>query len=234
MSNRHLFYATIAQDFDTLMNRYDLERRLTIVFDELLSPDLTGLRTLDLGCGTGWFSRWAAQRGAQVVSLDISRRLVEITYHRAHTQPVVGDATCLPFASACFDLIISSEMIEHLANPTLGIQEIARLLAPGGTLVLTTPNRRWLWLVNLATHLHLRPYAGYENFVGFDELAHVIRSVGLEVESHFGFHPWPFQLTSLQPLLRYLDKHYGRGAWGKWMINQALRAHKPQLKTGCG
>jgi len=157
MSNRRLFYETIAAGFDALMNPYDLARRLTIMFDELLPHDLTGLRTLDLGCGTGWFSQWAAQRGAQVICLDISHRLAETTYHRAHTGPVVGDATCLPLASGYFDLLISSEMLEHLARPDAGIREIARLLVPGGSVVLTTPNHCWLCLVNLATRFRLRP-----------------------------------------------------------------------------
>jgi len=73
---------------------------------------------------------------------------------------------------------------------------------------------------------------GYENFLGFDGLAQLVRSVGLELESHFGFHPWSFQYTPLQRLSRYIDTRYGLGHWGKWMINQAVRAHKSKSKIG--
>jgi len=59
------FYDTIADRFDELVNAYDLRRRLEIVFDELLGPgDLTGRTVLDVCCGSGWFSREAARRGA--------------------------------------------------------------------------------------------------------------------------------------------------------------------------
>ena len=74
------FYDTIADRFDELVNAYDLRRRLEIVFDELLGPgDLTGRTVLDVGCGSGWFSREAARRGARVTSLDIALRLLHET-----------------------------------------------------------------------------------------------------------------------------------------------------------
>jgi 2-polyprenyl-3-methyl-5-hydroxy-6-metoxy-1,4-benzoquinol methylase len=226
MSDPHLFYDTIAHKFDSLMNRYDLERRLAVVFDELLPPTIAGLRMLDLGCGSGWFSQRAVQIGADVVSVDISNSLVRTTNSRAGSRGVVGDAARLSFASGCFELIVCSEMLEHLEEPEWGIRELARVLASRGTLVLTTPNRRWLWLVTLATRTGLRPYGGHERFLGFDELRRQLEEVDLEVEVHCGFHPWPFQLRRLQPLSRWVDRHYGSGPWGQWMINQAVRARK--------
>jgi len=227
MNDLRFFYDTIASEFDSLINSYDLERRLSIVFSELFPEDLTGLRTLDLGCGSGWFSNRALERGACVTSLDISISLAQITHSRTQQAPVVtADAIRSPLASGRFDLIISSEMLEHLERPERGIQEIARLLAPGGAVVLTTPNRRWLWLVNLATKIGLRPFAGHENFLGFDEIHEMMQKVGLVVEVHTGFHPWPFQLAPLQPLSRRVDIRHGSGRWGRWMINQAVRARK--------
>jgi 2-polyprenyl-3-methyl-5-hydroxy-6-metoxy-1,4-benzoquinol methylase len=226
MSDRRLFYETIASEFDSLMTPYDLERRLSIVFDELLPRDLTGLRTLDLGCGSGWFSQRALERGAHVISLDISPSLARMTRNRTQASTVAADAARVPFASGSFDLIISSEMLEHLERPEWGIQEIGRLVTPGGVVVLTTPNRRWLWLVSLATKIGLRPYEGYENFMGFDELGQELLQVGFTVQAHCGFHPWPFQLAVLRPLSRWVDRRCGFGCWGRLMINQAMRARK--------
>jgi 2-polyprenyl-6-hydroxyphenyl methylase/3-demethylubiquinone-9 3-methyltransferase len=226
MNDPRLFYESIATDFDALMNPYDLARRLSIVFDELLPRELAGWQTLDLGCGTGWFSYEARQRGAHVISLDVSPSLTTLTRTRAQSQPVVGDGMYLPFTSHSFDLVIASEVIEHFSQPSLGLQEIARVLKPGGWLVLTTPNRRWLWLVNLATRLRLRPFEGYENFLGFNELEQLLIANGMQVESHRGFHPWPFQLKWLQRFSRFIDTSQGQGKWGAWMINQVVRARK--------
>jgi 2-polyprenyl-6-hydroxyphenyl methylase/3-demethylubiquinone-9 3-methyltransferase len=228
MNGERLFYESIADDFDSLMNPYDLQRRLSVVFDELLPHRLVGLRALDLGSGTGWFSEKASRLGASVTSLDISTSLAKITRDRAQSSAVAADALRLPFASGSFDLVVSSEMLEHLARPEKAIAEAARVLAPRGMLVITTPNRPWKWVVDLATRLRLRPYGGYENFLGFDELRRCLQAMGLTIEAHYGFHPWPFQLALLQPLSRLVDRYFGSGRWGRWMLNQAVRARRPQ------
>ena len=100
------------------------------MFGELLPEDLSGIRVLDLGCGSGWFSRRARQRGANVVSLDISRSLVFIARRRTQDLALVADAELTPFAGGSFQLIVSSEMLEHLREPERGVMEIGRILAP--------------------------------------------------------------------------------------------------------
>jgi 2-polyprenyl-3-methyl-5-hydroxy-6-metoxy-1,4-benzoquinol methylase len=228
MANQRFFYETIADRFDQLYNPYDLQRRLSVIFNKLLPMEINGMRTLDLGCGSGWFSKKALENGANLTSVDISWRLACITQRRTHSPALNADAVCLPFPSDSFQLIISSEMIEHMANPDEGIREISRLLVPGGIVVLTTPNHHWLWLVKLGTNIKTRPYAGYENFLGFDELASLMEKHGLIVEKQFGFHPWPFQVKILQTLSSWIDQRYGTSLWGKYMINQAIRARKEQ------
>src|SRR5437867_11712254 len=97
--------------------------------------DLSGLSVLDVGCGTGWFSQRAASRGARVTSLDIGVRLLEKARRRCRTRPIAGDACRLPLASNTFDLVISSECIEHTVDPTLALREIHRVTKPGGLLI---------------------------------------------------------------------------------------------------
>ena len=229
-----MFYESIARDFDSLINPYDLERRLEIVYDELLPQDLSDVRLLDLGCGSGWFSEEARARGAQVTSLDISISLVRITRDRTRGLVVTADASRTPFAADHFQIIISSEMLEHLREPAVGIEEIGRILAPGGTLVLTTPNRRWLWLVSMASKLGWRSFRGYENFLGFEELAQLLKNNGLAIEDHFGFHPWPFQVSFLQSVSRLVGRALAHSRPGRWMLNQAVRAHKPTRPSSNG
>lgn len=226
MNNRRFFYDTIADRFDELHNEYDLKRRLSVVYEELLPLAKIRGRNLDLGCGSGWFSKKANEHDLRIISLDISPNLTRITKNRASSNALVADAINLPFSDNSFELIISSEMIEHLIVVEDGLREISRILSPGGVLILTTPNRRWLWMVNLATKLKLRPYEGFENFLHFDQLACLLKKYDLKVEVHLGLHPWPFQLTPLQGLSTWVDKRFGMGRWGKWMINQAVLARK--------
>ncbi len=220
------FFESIADRFDDLHNWYDLERRLAVIFDEMLTEQIAGERMLDLGCGSGWFSRRAVERGASLISLDISESLARITSKSTGTDGVTGEGGLLPFSPQSFDIVVSSEVLEHMDEPERGIKEVERVLKPGGVFVMTTPNRRWLWLVNLATRLKLRPYEGYENFLGFTELRLIMADAGLNVEQHFGFHPWPFQITFMQRLSTRVDQRFGRGLWGRYMINQAIFARR--------
>src|SRR5262245_37768279 len=161
---QRLFYTTIAQDFDRLMNTYDIRRRVEVVFDELLPEDIFGKSVLDVGCGTGWFSHRAQERGALVTSLDVGTSLLQETLRKADVRPTVGDALSLPFADESFDIVISSEVIEHTANPGRAVAEMGRVLRSGGTLVITCPNKVWQWSVELANRLGIRPFDGHEYF----------------------------------------------------------------------
>ena len=220
------FFESIADQFDDLHNWYDLERRLAVIFDELLTEEMAGARVLDLGCGSGWFSRRAVERGVSLISLDISESLARITNKSTGMPAVTGEGGLLPFSQQSFDIVVSSEVLEHMDEPARGIKEVTRVLKPDGVFVMTTPNRLWLWLVNLATRLRLRPYEGYENFLGFAELRRMMVDAGLIVEQHFGFHPWPFQIKFMQRLSTRVDHRYGRGRWGRYMINQAIYARR--------
>ena len=202
------FYETIAERLDELMNPYDLRRRLDIVFEELLPRHLAGLLILDVGCGTGWFSKWAIKRNARVVSVDLGASLLRATRRKTASLLCVADSLRLPFPDETFDAVISSEMVEHSVDPGVALVEMGRVLNPTGTLALTCPNKLWQWLVVLATRMGVRPFQGFENFPSFPALENLAERAGLRVVQHIGFHPWPFQLRF------------------RFMINQAIRAQK--------
>ena len=226
------FYDTIADDFDALSNQYDTRRRLEIVFDELLtSADLSGKSVLDVGCGTGWFSQWAAARGARVTSLDIGVRLLQEAQRRCPMRPIAADACRLPLASDTFDVVISSECVEHTTDPLGAVREIHRVTRPGGLLVVTVPNQRWHFAVSFANMFNLRPFHGYENWLRWNQLRDTLRDAGASIEELRGFHLVPPIIPVMQPMLRALD------SWGGWlgpvMLNLAVRARKLQ-RTGSG
>jgi SAM-dependent methyltransferase len=218
---RERFYDTLAGEFDRLMNPYDLERRLAVVFDDLLAGrSLSGLRLLDVGCGTGHFSREAQRRGARVTALDIGIELLRRTRASGVIRAVAGDAGALPFANGTFDVVLSSECIEHTASPERCVAEMIRVLTPGGLLALTCPNRLWRWSITLAHALHVRPYHGLENWPGWRTLGRWVAAHGGVVVRRTGIHAFPFQLALTHPVLRRLDRL--GGVLGPLYVNQGI------------
>jgi SAM-dependent methyltransferase len=104
-------------------------------------PDIHGLKVLDLGCGFGWFCRWARAHGAaQVLGVDVSERMLAraqadtpdpaITYNRA-------DLEVLELPPASFDLVYSSLAFHYIADLDRLVSQVHRSLRPGGSLVFS-------------------------------------------------------------------------------------------------
>jgi ubiquinone/menaquinone biosynthesis C-methylase UbiE len=224
------FYDTIATRFDELVNAYDLRRRLEIVFGELLAGSvLDGLSVLDVGCGSGWFSREAQRRGARVTSLDIALQLLHETRRKVVTNRVNADACALPFPDAAFDLVISSECIEHTLDPRLALAEIHRVTRPGGRLVVTVPNQAWHFSATIADRFKLRPFEGYEHWLGWWEIRRILGGLHARIERMRGFHIVPPLFRPTWPLLRRLDAL--GGALGPLMLNIAVLATKSNTRV---
>jgi SAM-dependent methyltransferase len=101
-------------------------------------------RILDAGCGNGRYSRWLLRRadpGARVAAFDLSPRMLRRARRRLKSERVtfaVADLTRLPYADALFDAAVCGWVLEHLPDPRLGLRELARVLRPGGRLLLLT------------------------------------------------------------------------------------------------
>jgi 2-polyprenyl-3-methyl-5-hydroxy-6-metoxy-1,4-benzoquinol methylase len=220
-NDKSRFYDSIASDFDVIMNHYDLQRRLEVIFDQLLGGrDLRGCKLLDAGCGTGYFSQRALTASANVVSLDIGVNLLKEARKKGAPQPVAGDVTRLAFHDDTFDVVISSECIEHTPSPQTAVSELIRVLRPGGTLVVTCPNRFWHWSCRLANALGIRPYCGLENWPSWSSLRNWTRANGIEISEHVGLHLFPFVLKPTHGLLRFLDRAGKK--LGPLYVNQCL------------
>jgi len=103
-----------------------------------------GRMVLDAGCGTGYGSRLLAHAGArQVIGVDIAGSVLEAVAGQmpdsVHLQ--AGDVSKLDFEDDSFDLIVCFEVIEHMDDPSAVLDELARVLAPGGLLLVSSPNR---------------------------------------------------------------------------------------------
>jgi 2-polyprenyl-3-methyl-5-hydroxy-6-metoxy-1,4-benzoquinol methylase len=99
-------------------------------------------RILDCGSGAGHLINGLSAISAGCTALDIEiRRLVEARKKNPEIAGVAGDADfSLPFKTGTFNAVIASELLEHLNEPWKFFFEVARILKPGGVLILTTPN----------------------------------------------------------------------------------------------
>jgi 2-polyprenyl-6-hydroxyphenyl methylase/3-demethylubiquinone-9 3-methyltransferase len=109
---------------------------------------LSGEEWLDVGCGTGFFSRMLAGRGAKVTGIDGSREMIAAGIDQAERARLGGDVDfrgvegldCLAFDDASFDGCICFSVFEYLDAPSCCLAEIARVLKPGGCFVGSFPN----------------------------------------------------------------------------------------------
>ena len=101
-----------------------------------------GMCVLELGCGTGYFTRELARSGADIVAIDVSPELLEIARANCSTPNVrydVQNAYALIYPDSVFDSVVGSSVLHHL-EIVEAIREIYRVLKPGGTIYFTEPN----------------------------------------------------------------------------------------------
>ncbi|WP_437965218.1 class I SAM-dependent methyltransferase [Sorangium sp. So ce260] len=108
---------------------------------QALVPDLTGLRVVDLGCGFGWFCRWARENGAaDVLGLDVSERMLRRARSETADEAIVyaqTDLERLDLPEAAFDFAYSSLALHYIANLGGLLAAVRRALSPGGRLVFS-------------------------------------------------------------------------------------------------
>jgi SAM-dependent methyltransferase len=112
---------------------------------------------LDAGCGTG---RNLAEYGrlGEVHGVDASEEAVEFCRRRGHPGVRRSVLEDLPFEDGRFDVIVATDVIEHLDDDRRALAELARVSAPGGRLVVTVPAYMWLWSRHDVSMHHRRRY----------------------------------------------------------------------------
>jgi len=104
-------------------------------------PYVQGRRVLDVACGEGYGTAALAASGAeQVIGVDVSPEVCAHAQSKYGIDARVGSAEAIPLADASVDVVVSFETIEHLEQPEVFLNECHRVLAPGGNLVISTPN----------------------------------------------------------------------------------------------
>jgi len=230
-TNKTFVYDKLASEkrWDSFANKYETARRLRLIFGTLLDEsELKNSLFLDAGSGGGHFSHAAESLGAHVMSLDVGLNLLKQVANRCNSTKIVGSVFELPVKKNVFDIVLSTEVIEHTPAPIMSLQGLSSVVKPGGLLVLTVPCRLWNPLVDLASFLKLRPYEGYENFLWPGDLRNALETLNFSIEKLVGFNFCPFFYDKLDPLFSFFDKMYGQSM--PWlMVNIAVRARKREV-----
>ena len=121
------------------------------------------LTILDVGCGTGQYTQALTKLG-KVVGVDVSPEAIRLNSMNSNPNSFLirGCAEKLPFPEERFDLVWATSIIEHLREDRAALQEIVRVLKPGGKVVISVPAHHFLWGHNDELAHHQRRYSQVE------------------------------------------------------------------------
>ncbi len=156
--------------------------------DECTLRPLTGKRALDVGCGAGLLCEPLARMGAEVTGIDAAPELVAVAAAHADARGLAIDyrAVGVEAVEGLFDLVTAMEVIEHVADPAAFMRSLVARVAPGGLLILSTPNRTALsklLTITLAEGFGRIPRGthDYDKLIGPDRMGEMLKLAGLEL-----------------------------------------------------
>ena len=154
---------TIEEEFEMwgAYHQHRHEMRYDLLAGEVRKHLPSGGTVLDVGCGSALVADRILDLDATYVGFDFgghhieyaAKKYADITERKLRAVFARGDGQLLPFADATADVVVFSEVIEHLLQPELAVWEIARVLKPGGVLVMTTNNASEVPLRSPLSHL---------------------------------------------------------------------------------
>lgn len=146
------------EQFEVEDHHWWFQGRRAVIWSLLRRAGINGdLRLLDAGCGTGRnLIEFGALGSAQGV--EPSPEAIEFCRRRGIHNVIEGSIERLPFADASFDLVLATDVLEHVADDGAALAELHRVTDPRGRLLATVPAYSWLWSQHDEAHHHFRRY----------------------------------------------------------------------------
>lgn len=155
--------------------------------DECSRTPLSGRSVLDVGCGAGLLAEPLARLGGKVTGLDASPEVISVARDHAEAMNLdieyrAGDVQEL---EGRFDLVTAMEVVEHVRDPAIFVKALSKRLAPGGLLIMSTPNATgWskLLMITISEGLGYIPKGthDFDRFIAPDRLKLFLAEAGLK------------------------------------------------------
>lgn len=157
---------------------------------------LTGVTLLDGGCGAGGYLTALRARGVDAYGIEYSaEKVAEYRKHSPEPDRVqVGDLAALPFDDGRFDVVLLNEVLEHVPDERAALSEIHRVLRPGGTLILFSPNRLYPFELHGVTLRATGTHVGASRAV---LVPYVPVAIGKHLFDYNARNYWPHELRGL-------------------------------------
>lgn len=206
------YFESIGKNFELWSDDYDVQQRRKLFSRLFLASgvDIEGTKNsnaLEVGCGFGGMTEFFVQNLQNLTVMDISEELSKATANRFGLDHMAADVTNLSDTENKWDIIVSSECIEHSSNPQKALEEMYRSLNPGGLLIVSTPNSLWKPVLRLGQLVRLRRFNDKELFISPKGARALIDGLGGEVMYLDGCHFLPWQVPFVKPVLQLLDAH---------------------------
>ncbi len=132
--------------------------RKSIISQQLKKLGLKGNpKILNIGCGTGGMIPLFEQYG-QVTNVDVSGEAIAFCKKLGYKNTIKYNGHKLPFKSSSFDMVVATDVLEHIEDDSGALKEWARVLRPNGHLLITVPAYQWLWSEHDESLHHHRRY----------------------------------------------------------------------------
>ena len=135
-------------------------------------------KILEVGCASGAFLKELREKGySDLWGVDVSEAAIRLCHERGLSNARLEDAAATTFVDESFDVVISSDVLEHIENDKQALHEWQRVLKPQGKLILFVPAHPFLWSAHDVANHHIRRYKKKDLFLRLKAAGFTIKRV---------------------------------------------------------
>ena len=218
-------YKQDAKSFDYYRKKdpqlaHDMKRLAQVITHKIPSD---AVRILDVGAGSNWVAKFMIPKRKEVYAVDISHDNIKKArdiYHEEKYHGFVADAYSLPFRPNYFDVIIASEIIEHVVDPSKFVSVLTSYLKVGGVLLISTPYKE-----NIPQHLcihcnKLTPANAHLHSFNKEKILSLFNEENIQNVKIITFSNKLLSLMRFYPLLKIMP--YGIWRVFDWLLNRII------------